>query len=241
MVNNAPHEGHDGRKASDVTAIIETTGLRKSFGKGETAVEAVRGVDLRVETGQIFGFLGPNGAGKTTTLRMLVTLLAPTAGEARVVWPRPAAQRRRRCADRIGYVAQGFSSARGMTGRGELVMQGRMYGMSTRDAKARAAEVLEHLDLVEAADRTTGTYSGGMRRRLDVGLGITHRPSLLFLDEPTTGLDPQARAGLWREIAALRGQRHDRVPDHPLPRRGGRPVRPAGHHRPRPHRGRGHA
>jgi len=101
-------------------------------------------------------------------------------------------------------VAQGSSSARGMTGRGELVMQGRMYGMNARDAKTRATEVLEHLDLTEAADRITGTYSGGMRRRLDVGLGIAHRPALLFLDEPTTGLDPQARAGMWQEIVALR-------------------------------------
>ncbi len=186
-----------------VTAIIETMGLRKSFGSGDAAVEAVRGVDLRIESGQVFGFLGPNGAGKTTTLRMLVTLLVPTAGEARVAGLdlRTQASRVRR---RIGYVAQGSSSAKGMTGRGELVMQGRMYGMSSRDAQARAAEVLEHLDLTEAADRTTGTYSGGMRRRLDVGLGITHRPALLFLDEPTTGLDPQARAGMWREIAALR-------------------------------------
>jgi ABC-2 type transport system ATP-binding protein len=190
-------------RVATVTAIIETTGLRKSFGTGDATVEAVRGVDLRVETGQIFGFLGPNGAGKTTTLRMLVTLLAPTAGEARVAGldlRRQPAQVRHR----IGYVAQGFSSARGMTGRGELVMQGRMYGMNARDASARASEVLEHLDLVEAADRTTGTYSGGMRRRLDVGLGITHRPALLFLDEPTTGLDPQARAGLWQEITSLR-------------------------------------
>jgi ABC-2 type transport system ATP-binding protein len=134
---------------------------------------------------------------------MLVTLLAPTAGAARVAGLdlRTQAPQVRR---RIGYVAQGFSSARGMTGRGELVMQGRMYGMHAREANARAAEVLEHLDLTDAADRTTGTYSGGMRRRLDVGLGITHRPSLLFLDEPTTGLDPQARAGLWQEITALR-------------------------------------
>ncbi len=190
-------------RTHSVSLIIETTGLRKSFGTGDKPVEAVRGVDLQVDTGQIFGFLGPNGAGKTTTLRMLVTLLAPTAGEARVAGfdlrSEPVEVRRQ-----IGYVAQGFSSAHGMTGRGELEMQGRMYGMGARDAKARAAEVLEHLDLTEAGDRTTGTYSGGMRRRLDVGLGITHRPSLLFLDEPTTGLDPQARAGMWREIAALR-------------------------------------
>lgn len=186
-----------------MTSIIETHGLRKSFGKGAGAVDAVQGVDLRVEPGQIFGFLGPNGAGKTTTLRMLVTLLPPSAGEARVVGHdlRTEAPLVRR---NIGYVAQGFSSASGMTGRGELVMQARMYGMTGNAARQRAHEVLEHLDLVDAADRPTRTWSGGMRRRLDVGMGIIHRPALLFLDEPTTGLDPQARAGLWDEITALR-------------------------------------
>jgi ABC-2 type transport system ATP-binding protein len=184
--------------------IIETRRLARSFGTGATAVEAVRGVDLAVEAGQVFGFLGPNGAGKTTTLRMLVTLLPPTAGEARVVGQdlrtEPIEVRRR-----IGYVAQGFSSASGMTGRGELEMQARLYGMDARTARRRAVEVLEHLDLTDAADRPTRTWSGGMRRRLDVGMGIVHRPALLFLDEPTTGLDPQARAGLWQEIVALRG------------------------------------
>jgi ABC-2 type transport system ATP-binding protein len=184
--------------------IIETRRLARSFGTGATAVEAVRGVDLAVEAGQVFGFLGPNGAGKTTTLRMLVTLLPPTAGEARVVGQdlrtEPIEVRRR-----IGYVAQGFSSASGMTGRGELEMQARLYGMDARTARRRAVEVLEHLDLTDAADRPTRTWSGGMRRRLDVGMGIVHRPALLFLDEPTPGLDPQARAGLWQEIVALRG------------------------------------
>jgi ABC-2 type transport system ATP-binding protein len=183
--------------------IIETRGLARTFGKGAGAVEAVRGVHLAVDAGQVFGFLGPNGAGKTTTLRMLVTLLPPTAGEARVVGhdlrTEPIEVRRR-----IGYVAQGHSSAAGMTGRGELEMQGRLYGMDARAARARAREVLERLELVDAADRPTRTWSGGMRRRLDVGMGIVHRPAVLFLDEPTTGLDPQARAGLWEEIAALR-------------------------------------
>jgi ABC-2 type transport system ATP-binding protein len=106
--------------------------------------------------------------------------------------------------ERIGYVSQGFSSAPGMTGRGELAMQSRMYGMDAGAARRRAQEVLDHLGLAEAADRPVRTWSGGMRRRLDVGMGIVHRPPLLFLDEPTTGLDPQARAGLWDEIAALR-------------------------------------
>jgi ABC-2 type transport system ATP-binding protein len=165
----------------------------------------VAGVDLHVNAGEIFGFLGPNGAGKTTTLRMLATLLTPTAGDATVA----GADLRREPAlvrQRIGYVPQGGSTDPAETGRGELVLQGRLYGMNAADAKTRAAEVLDKLDLVSAADRPTGTYSGGMRRRLDVGLGIVHRPQVLFLDEPTTGLDPQARARMWDEIKRLRDQ-----------------------------------
>ena len=156
-----------------------------------------------MSAGEIFGFLGPNGAGKTTTLRMLATLITPTAGEATVA----GADLRRQpglVRQRIGYVPQGGSTDPAETGRGELVIQGRLYGMNTADAKARATEVLAALDLETAADRPTGTYSGGMRRRLDVGLGIVHRPQVLFLDEPTTGLDPQARARMWEEIRKLR-------------------------------------
>jgi len=183
--------------------MIATRDLAKTFKTRGGAVEAVRGVDLRVGAGEIFGFLGPNGAGKTTTLRMLATLIPPTAGEATVagVDLRKEPQEVRR---RIGYVPQGGSTDPAETGRGELVLQGRLYGMSKADAQARASEVLEALDLVAAADRGTGTYSGGMRRRLDVGLGIVHLPAVLFLDEPTTGLDPQARARMWDEIKALR-------------------------------------
>jgi ABC-2 type transport system ATP-binding protein len=183
--------------------MIETTGLRRTFTSRGGAVEAVKGVDLRVGAGEIFGFLGPNGAGKTTTLRMLATLIRPTAGEATVA----GADLRRQpqlVRERIGYVPQGGSTDPAETGRGELVIQGRLYGMSATDAKRRAAEVLAALDLEAAADRYTSTYSGGMRRRLDVGLGIVHRPSVLFLDEPTTGLDPQARARMWDEIRRLR-------------------------------------
>ncbi len=183
--------------------MVETAGLRKTFkGRGGN-VEAVRGVDLRVAAGEIFGFLGPNGAGKTTTLRMLATLLEPTEGTAVVA----GADLRRepgRVRERIGYVAQGGGSDPGMSGRGELVIQGRLFGLSRRDAAARAVEVLAALDLTDAADRTVGTYSGGMRRRLDIGIGMTNKPRLLFLDEPTTGLDPQARAHLWDEIRRLR-------------------------------------
>ena len=183
--------------------IIETRDLRRTFKTRGGVVEAVQGVDLRVGMGEIFGFLGPNGAGKTTTLRMLATLITPTAGEATVagVDLRRDPQEVRR---RIGYVPQGGSTDPAETGRGELVIQGRLYGMNAADAKDRAAEVLRTLDLEAAADRSTGTYSGGMKRRLDVGLGIVHRPKVLFLDEPTTGLDPQARARMWDEIKALR-------------------------------------
>jgi ABC-2 type transport system ATP-binding protein len=183
--------------------MIATRGLGRTFKTRRSAIEAVRGVDLVVGAGEIFGFLGPNGAGKTTTLRMLATLIAPTAGEATVAGAdlrtRPQLVRRR-----IGYVPQGGSTDPAETGRGELVLQGRLYGMSANDAKARAAEVLAALDLDAAADRSIQTYSGGMKRRLDVGLGIVHRPQVLFLDEPTTGLDPQARARMWDEIRALR-------------------------------------
>jgi ABC-2 type transport system ATP-binding protein len=185
--------------------IIETLGLRRVFGDGRKrpAVEAVAGVDLRVEGGEIFGFLGPNGAGKTTTLRILATLLPPTSGTARVagfdVARQPDEVRRR-----IGYVAQSGGSYREATGREELVIQGRLFGMSKAEAARRAQEILEALDLTEAADRTCKTYSGGMRRRLNIGIGMVHRPAMLFLDEPTTGLDPQARARLWDEIRKLR-------------------------------------
>ena len=183
--------------------MIATSDLRRTFKTRAGVVDAVDGVDLHVGAGEIFGFLGPNGAGKTTTLRMLATLLKPTAGEATVA----GADLRRQpqlVRERIGYVPQGGSTDPGETGRGELVIQGRLYGLTKAAAEARAKEVLASLDLEAAADRRTGTYSGGMRRRLDVGLGIVHRPAVLVLDEPTTGLDPQARARMWDEIKGLR-------------------------------------
>jgi ABC-2 type transport system ATP-binding protein len=182
--------------------MIETRDLRYTFTSRKGAVEAVRGVDLRVEPGEIFGFLGPNGAGKTTTLRMLATLLKPTGGEATIA----GADLRREpqhVRERIGYVAQGGGTDPAVTGREELVLQARLYGLDARTAQQRAAEVLTTLELDAAADRPTQTYSGGMRRRLDLGLGLVHRPQVLFLDEPTTGLDPQARAHLWDEIRKL--------------------------------------
>ena len=182
-----------------MTAVIETDALTKRYGEAR----GIEDVSLVVEPGEVFGFLGPNGAGKTTTLRMLATLIAPTAGEATVAGAdlRREPQEVRR---RIGYVPQGGSTDPAETGRGELVIQGRLYGMSASEATARATEVLRSLELDAAADRPTSTYSGGMKRRLDVGLGIVHKPSVLFLDEPTTGLDPQARARMWDEIRLLR-------------------------------------
>jgi ABC-2 type transport system ATP-binding protein len=182
--------------------VVETRDLRRTFGK-DGAIEAVAGVDLTVQAGTIFGFLGPNGAGKTTTLRILATLLPPSSGIARVmgldVATEPEEVRRR-----IGYVAQTGGSDPRMSGRGELVMQGRLFGLSGDDSRDRAAQLLDAVELAESGDRPIGTYSGGMRRRLDVALGMVHRPGLLFLDEPTTGLDPQARARLWDEVRRLR-------------------------------------
>jgi ABC-2 type transport system ATP-binding protein len=185
--------------------MIETYGLAKTFRGRKGTVEAVRGVDLAVEEGEIFGFLGPNGAGKTTTLRMLATLLAPTSGEAAIagvdLLKQPGEVRRR-----IGYVAQGGGTDRSMTARQELVIQGRAYGMSKADAQKRAAWAIETFELSEIADRKCGTYSGGQRRRLDLAVGMVHSPALVFLDEPTTGLDPQSRAHLWEWVRRLRDE-----------------------------------
>ncbi|MFN2569763.1 MAG: ATP-binding cassette domain-containing protein [Candidatus Dormibacteria bacterium] len=183
--------------------MIETHGLRRTFQHRRNTIEAVAGVDLAVAAGEIFGFLGPNGAGKTTTLRMLATLLEPSDGEATVAGcdlRRDPREVRRR----IGYVAQTGGSDPTVTGRRELVLQARLYGMNRLQAAERADQTVRLLELEEAADRRCGTYSGGQRRRLDLGLGLIHRPRLLFLDEPTTGLDPQSRAHLWDEIRRLR-------------------------------------
>jgi ABC-2 type transport system ATP-binding protein len=187
--------------------MIETTGLRKSFvtGKGRKAasVDAVRGVDLDVTKGEIFGFLGPNGAGKTTTLRMLATLIIPDGGQATIagadLLADPGEVRRL-----VGYVAQGGGTWDEVTGREELVLQGRMYGMSKAEAERRTEAALEAFQLTEFADRRCKTYSGGQRRRVDIALGIIHRPQVLFLDEPTAGLDPQSRAHMWEEVRRLR-------------------------------------
>jgi ABC-2 type transport system ATP-binding protein len=186
-------------------AMIETHDLRKSYKSGKTTVEAVRGVNLQVNEGEIFGFLGPNGAGKTTTLRMLTTLLPPTSGEATVagydLQSEPRNVRRR-----IGYVSQAGGVDRHATGRENLVLQAQLYGLSTPDAKERTEILLKTLELDGFADRIASTYSGGQKRRLDLALGLIHQPPLVFLDEPTTGLDPQSRARLWDEVRRLRDE-----------------------------------
>ncbi|MGB2568227.1 ATP-binding cassette domain-containing protein [Micromonospora citrea] len=187
--------------------MIETRGLRKSFrsraGRQTKTVDAVRGVNLQVAEGEIFGFLGPNGAGKTTTLRMLATLIEPDGGEATIAGADlrkdPAEVRRR-----IGYVAQGGSTWDESTAREELVLHARMYGIGKADAHRRAARALDAFQLTEYADRKCKTYSGGQRRRVEIALGIIHEPKIVFLDEPTTGLDPQSRAHMWDEIRRLR-------------------------------------
>lgn len=183
--------------------IISTAGLARTFETGLGPVEAVRGIDLTVRPGEIVGLLGPNGAGKTTTLRMLTTLLPPTGGAATVaghdLLADPAAVRQR-----IGYVAQSGGVDPQETVRSELVTQGRLYRLSRADATARAEELAGELGLTELLDRSTAALSGGQRRRLDLALGLTHRPDVLFLDEPTTGLDPGSRAELWALVRRLR-------------------------------------
>ncbi|MEV4291279.1 ATP-binding cassette domain-containing protein [Nonomuraea bangladeshensis] len=183
--------------------MIHARALTRTFKVKKERVEAVRGLDLDVEAGQLTAFLGPNGAGKSTTLRILTTLLPPTSGTATVaghdVAAEPAAVRAR-----IGYVGQRGSAGEEFRVRDELVTQGRCYGLRPREAAARADELLDLLDLAPLAKRTPGTLSGGQRRRLDLAIGLVHRPDLLFLDEPSTGLDPKSRAEIWQHILRLR-------------------------------------
>ena len=165
-------------------------------------VRALDGVSFEVETGQVFALLGPNGAGKTTTVKILTTLSKPTSGTAKVegidVARDPGAVRLA-----IGVVAQKAGVDPVGTGRENLHLQGRFYGLGGRSLTQRVSELLELVDLTEAADRPAGTYSGGMSRRLDIAIGLVHRPRVLFLDEPTTGLDPEVRAAMWDEIRRL--------------------------------------
>jgi ABC-2 type transport system ATP-binding protein len=188
---------------SEADTIISTSDLRKSFRSKSGPIEAVRGVSIEVRRGEIFGFLGPNGAGKTTTLRMLTTLLPIDAGSATVAGI-DVARHPRRVRSRIGYVSQLGGADELATGRENLILQGRLYGGDLAAVTARAQTLMEILDIADFADRRVKTYSGGQRRRLDVALGIVHDPEVLFLDEPSTGLDPQNRANLWDHVRMLR-------------------------------------
>ena len=165
-------------------------------------IKAVDGIDLRVEPGEIFGFLGPNGAGKSTTVHMLTTLLPPTSGTARVAGFDIVKQGPQVRAS-IGAALQEAALDPFLTGREHLRLQCALHGISRAERKVRAQELLERVGLTLAADRKVGGYSGGMKRRLDLALALAHRPSILFLDEPTTGLDPQSRSALWTEVARL--------------------------------------
>jgi ABC-2 type transport system ATP-binding protein len=181
---------------------IEASGLIKTYEGRSGTVEAVRGVDLAVRAGEAFGFLGPNGAGKSTTVRMLTTLLTITGGAAQVagadVASDPDAVRRR-----IGVALQEAGLDDRQTGRELLQLQGRLFGFSRTESAARAQELLELVELTDAADRRIKGYSGGMKRRLDLASALVHRPEVLFLDEPTTGLDPASRLTVWDEVRRI--------------------------------------
>jgi ABC-2 type transport system ATP-binding protein len=181
---------------------VRTEGLVKHYNGRDVTVEAVRGVDLEVRTGEIFGFLGPNGAGKSTTVRMLTTLLSITSGRAEVagadVVRNPDEARRR-----IGVALQEAGLDPRQTGRELLVMHGELFGLSPSQAKERAQELLALVELESAADRVIKGYSGGMQRRLDLAAALVHEPDVLFLDEPTTGLDPASRLTVWEELRRI--------------------------------------
>ena len=184
--------------ATDAEAAISVRGLTKSFGD----VRALDGVDFEAAPGTVLGLLGPNGAGKTTAVRVLATLLQPDAGTARVAGLDVVADATK-LRHRIGLAGQYAAIDENLTGLENLTMVGRLYGMSRAKAKARGRELLEVFDLLDAADRPAKTYSGGMRRRLDLADALVARPPVLFLDEPTTGLDPRSRLALWETIEAL--------------------------------------
>jgi len=180
---------------------IVAEGLRKRY----KAVQALDGVSFAVRAGEVFGLLGPNGAGKSTTVRVLTTLTRPDEGRAFVAG-HDVLRHPNRARNSFGYVAQDSGVDREATGRENLMLQGRIYGLGGAGLRARVDEVLELVGIADAADRVVRGYSGGMRRRLDIALGLVHRPSVLFLDEPTTGLDPEARAAMWVEVQRLAQQ-----------------------------------
>jgi ABC-2 type transport system ATP-binding protein len=187
---------------SERALAVRAEGLVKRYSSRAGVIEAVRGVELRVEAGEVFGFLGPNGAGKSTTVRMLTTLLSITSGNAYVagvdVARKPDEARRR-----IGVALQEAGLDPRQTGRELLVLQGRLFGFSGRSASVRAEELLELVELEDAADRRIKGYSGGMKRRLDLASALVHEPEVLFLDEPTTGLDPASRLTVWDEVRRI--------------------------------------
>jgi ABC-2 type transport system ATP-binding protein len=185
--------------------IIQATRLRKIFGTKKNIVESVKDVSIGVEQGEIFGFIGPNGAGKTTTMRMLTTLLAPTEGKALIVG-HDLMREQHLIREKIGYVSQAGGLDPAGTARENLMFQAQLHGYSKADAHERAQELVSTFILDSFADRPVSTYSGGQKRRTDVALALVHNPQLLFLDEPTTGLDPQSRAHLWQELLKIREQ-----------------------------------
>ena len=187
--------------------VIQTSGLRKTFfskGRGgKKEVEAVKGIDLSVMKGEIFGFLGPNGAGKSTTQKMLSTLLCPTGGEAKVLGY-DLAEQQEQIRQNIGCVSQAGGADLSSTGLENLILQAQLYGLDDLTAKKYASEFVERFQMSSFIERPAQSYSGGQKRRLDIALGMIHHPQLLLLDEPTTGLDPQSRAYLWGEIRKLK-------------------------------------
>jgi ABC-2 type transport system ATP-binding protein len=189
---NGSRDGHRSAPA------VLTEGLVRSFG----ATVAVDGVDLRVERGEVYGFLGPNGAGKSTLVRVLCTLLRPSAGRA-VVAGYDVVDRPQEVRLRIGVALQEAALDDRQTGRELLTLQGRLYGLRSREVRRRVDDVLALVDIGKAIDRRIGTYSGGMKRRLDLAAALVHNPEILFLDEPTTGLDPDSRANVWNEVHRL--------------------------------------
>jgi len=191
-----------GQSVREGMAAVEAEGLVKTYRSRGGTVEAVRGVDLRVDAGEVFGFLGPNGAGKSTTVKMLTTLLSITHGTARVagldVARRPDDVRRS-----IGVALQEAGLDPRQTGRELLELQGRLFDLTAGQASMRAESLLDLVELTEAADRPIKGYSGGMKRRLDLASALVHEPAVLFLDEPTTGLDPASRITVWDEVRRI--------------------------------------
>jgi len=197
--------GRQGDYAIEARGLVKTYAGPKDASKRKSRIRALDGLDLTVPRGTVFTLVGPNGAGKSTTVKILTSLARPDAGSAQVegidVLRSPAVARRV-----IGVVGQRSGADPGATGRENLILQGHLYGMGTAAARRRADDLLDRFDLAAAGGRFVKGYSGGMQRRLDVALGLVHRPQVLFLDEPTTGLDPEARAVMWQEIGRLAAQ-----------------------------------